>query len=105
MGTIFDVIEKIRKRPGLILGNQRADTLYAFLSGYAYARKDSAPGDYEFLTDFNQWVHDRYEITSTQGWAKIIEFYSVSEAGELPLFWKLLDEYLGQRARRRKKVS
>src|SRR5262245_36417357 len=105
MGTLLDMIAKIRERPGIILGRPSASTLHAFLSGYAYARKDSDPGDYDFLAGFNQWVHDRYEVTSTQGWAKIIEFYSLTESDEMSLFWKLLDEYLAQTKAGRKKVS
>jgi hypothetical protein len=105
MSAILDVINKIRKRPGVILGRPCASTLYAFLSGYAYARKESDPGDYDFLAGFGQWVQDRYAVTSTQGWAKIIEFYSTTEAEEMALFWKLLDEYLAHRASGRKKVS
>jgi hypothetical protein len=105
MGAILDTLNKIRERPGLILGRPCASTLHAFLSGYAYARKDSEPGDYDFLAGFNQWVHDRYEITSSQGWAKIIEFSSLTEADEMALFWKLLDEYISQRSSGRKKVS
>jgi hypothetical protein len=105
MGTILDVIQKIRERPGLILGRPSANNLYTFLSGFAYARKDSSPGDYDFLAGFNQWVHDRYKITSTQGWAKIIEFHSMTETDEMALFWKLLDEYLAQGTSGRKKVS
>src|SRR5262245_19964072 len=97
MGTILDLIQKIRERPGLILGRPSATTFYTFLSGFAYARKDSNPGDYEFLAGFNQWVHDRYEVTSSQGWAKIIEFFSMTEADEMALFWKLLDQYVAQR--------
>lgn len=105
MGAILDMIQKIRERPGLILGRPSASTLYAFLSGFAYARKDSDSSDYDFLAGFNQWVHDRYQITSSQGWAKIIEFYSMTEADEMKLVWKLLDEYLASRASGRKRVS
>jgi len=105
MGAILDVIQKIRERPGIILGRPAVSTLHAFLGGFAYARKDTSPGDYEFLAGFSQWVHQRYEITSTQGWAKIIEFYSLTEADEMALFWKLLDEYLAQRASAQKQVS
>src|SRR5262249_39189536 len=104
MGTILDVINKIRERPGLILGSPSASTVYAFLTGYAYARKDSEPGDYDFLAAFNQWVHDRYQVTTNQGWAKIIEFYSMTEVEEMALFWKLLDEYLAQQVGPRKKA-
>jgi hypothetical protein len=105
MDTILDLIEKIRERPGIILGRPSARSLYAFLSGFAYARKDGNPGDYDFLAGFNQWVHDRYGVTSSQGWAKIIEFYSLTEADEMALFWKLLDEYLAHRTPGQKKVS
>jgi hypothetical protein len=105
MGTILDVIQKIRERPALILGRPSARTLHAFLSGFTYARKDATAGDYDILAGFNQWVHDRYQVTSTQGWAKIIEFYSTTEADEMALFWKLLDEYQAQRSPAHKRVS
>jgi hypothetical protein len=88
MSTLLDVIQKIRERPGIILGRPSATTLNAFLIGFAYARKESDTGDYDFLASFNQWVHDRYKVTSTQGWAKIIEFYSLTEGDERALFWR-----------------
>jgi hypothetical protein len=105
MGAILDLVHKVRQRPGIILGRPSAKTLYAFLSGFAYARKDSDPDDYDFLAEFNQWVHDRYGITTTQGWARIIEFYSATEADELALFWKLIDEYIAERRNSEKNVS
>lgn len=105
METILDLINKIRERPAIILGRPSARTLHAFLSGYAYARKDNDSGDYYFLAGFNRWVHDRYEVTSVQGWAKIIEFYTTTEAEEMALFWKLLDEYLAKSSSGRKRNS
>jgi hypothetical protein len=105
MGAILDVIHKIRERPGIILGRPSARSLYAFLSGFAYARKEGNSGDYDFLADFNKWVHERYAVSSTQGWAKIIEFYSMTEEDELTLFWKLFDEFVTQRELGQKKVS
>src|SRR5262249_29172493 len=74
MGTILDIIQKIRKRPVTMLGRPSASHLYAFLSGFAMARQGTEPSDYEFLSGFNRWVHERYEVTSTQDWGKIIEF-------------------------------
>jgi hypothetical protein len=105
MATVLDVIQKIRERPGVILGRPCASTLYAFLSGYAYARQEDSPSEFDFLAGFNQWIHARYEITTTQSWAKIIEFFSATETDEMALFWTLLDDYLAQRAPKRKKVS
>ncbi|HLW67604.1 MAG TPA: hypothetical protein VKS79_19970 [Gemmataceae bacterium] len=103
MDSVLDIIEKIRARPALILGRPSARILYAYLSGFVRANKN--PADRQFLARFGQFVHDRYEITSTQGWAEIIEFYSTSEADEMAHFWKLLDEYLAQGAMKRRKVS
>jgi len=103
METLLDLIEKIRGRPALMLSRPSARTLYAFLNGFAYARKNK--DDREFLAGFGNYVHERYEITSTQSWAQIIEFYSTSEADEMARFWKLLDEFMAQGTAKRRKVS
>ena len=103
MDSLRDVIEMIRQRPALILSRPSARTLYAFLSGYEFARRDRS--DRDFMAGFGNYVHERYDITSTQGWAQIIEFYSTSEAGEMDLFWKLMDEYMAQGTAKRRKVS
>jgi hypothetical protein len=99
------MIELIRKRPVGILVKPSATMLYAFLSGFALARKDDNTGDYDFLAGFGNYVHERFRITSTQSWAQIIEFFSGTEADELTLFFKLLDEYVAKKATKRKKVS
>jgi hypothetical protein len=105
VATILDVLQQIRQRPGVILGCPSANNLYYFLTGFTWARGEAAAGDYDFLAGFNQWVHDRYHITSTQGWAKIIEFYSVTPVDQMELFWKLLDQYLAHRESAQRKVS
>jgi hypothetical protein len=105
MVAIVELLNKIKKQPGTILGQPSARTLHAFLSGYAYGRKESQPEDFKFLSGFNTWVHEQYDITSTQGWAQIIEFQSANEAEEMSLFWNLLERYLRRQATGRKKVS
>ena len=91
--TLWDMIERIREMPGGILGAPSARTLNAFLFGFSYARKDEGQDDFKVLSGFSQFVHDRFRITSTQGWAKIIEFYTNTESDQMALFWKLWDEY------------
>jgi hypothetical protein len=105
MSEILDLLQKIRERPGMYLGCPAVNNLYMFLTGYCHARKDAAAGDYEFLAGFGDWVRDRFRVTSSQGWAKIIEFYSASEADGWTLFWELLDEYLARQKSARRKVS
>jgi hypothetical protein len=91
---IHQLLETIRREKGLLVGRRSIETLHAFLSGYAYARKErEGTDDYRFLSEFGDWVQRRYRVDSTQGWAKIVQFFSNEEAEELPLFWKLYDEY------------
>ena len=105
MTTIMELIEDIRKRPGLMLGRPSVNNLYTFLSGFCFARKDAGVSDYEFLAGFGRHVHRRFKISSTQSWAAIIEFFGATEDGEMALFWKLYDDYLAKSATKRKKVS
>jgi hypothetical protein len=101
----LELIDKIRQRPGMYLGRPTVNNLYLFLQGFTYARKDDESGDYDVLAGFGDWVQRRYKITSSQGWARIIEFFSGNEADELMLFGKLFDEYLAQQKPARRKVS
>jgi hypothetical protein len=105
MGTILEVLQKIREKPALYLGRPSVNNLYVFLQGYTFARGDEAREDYEFLAGFNECVRKRFHINTSQGWAKTIEFFSLSPESELTLFWELLDNYLAQRKPARRKVS
>lgn len=105
MGAILEVLQKIRQRPALYLGRPSVNNLYMFVQGYNLARGDEAREDYELLAGFGESVRKRFRITSSQGWARTIEFFSTSAEDELALFWELLDNYLAQRKTTRKKVS
>ena len=96
MDSILDLVATIREQPGIMLGRPCAAILYTFLQGFAYARKDTHPGDFQLLSRFNRHVRDHYGTTSSQGWAKIIEFYSPNDAEEIKLFWSLWDSFLAK---------
>ena len=105
MDSIVDLLWKIRARPGLYLGYPSVNNLYMFLQGYTFARHEDAKEDNKFLSGFGDMVSKRFRITTSQGWAKTIEFFSSSPDDEMELFWKLLDTYIAQRKPARKKVS
>lgn len=95
MPTLTQMFAEIRSRPGVILGRKSVHTLEAFVNGFLYAKQESdGQDDCQFLSGFSDWVRKRYDVQSSQGWAKIIAFFSIDESEELPLFWKLYDEYL-----------
>lgn len=103
VASIHDLLQLVRKQNGALLGRRSAETLFAFLQGYALARSgpDSSQ-DYEFLGDFNDWVRRRFRVESTQGWAQIIAFYCNDGPAELDLFWKLYDQYMAKPQVRRR---
>lgn len=95
VSSIHQLLQLIRKQNGALLGRKSAETLSAFLGGFALARRGSGDSaDDDFLRAFNDFVHRRFHVESTQGWAKIIAFYSSDESEELGLFWKLYDQFM-----------
>ncbi len=101
MINVVAMIDKIRERPALI-GRPSVRNLYTFLAGFAYGRKDTQPDIYHVLARFGEFVHDRFEVSSPQSWAHIIDFFSVSEQGSLELFWELWDEFCLQQEKVKK---
>jgi hypothetical protein len=97
IGSIHELLQRIRKHNGALLGRKSAETLSAYLAGFALARRGSedSPDD-DFLRGFDSWVHRRFRTDSTQGWARIIASYCNDGPEELDLFWKLYDQYMAR---------
>lgn len=47
-----------------------------------------------FLEGFQEWIQIRFDITSTQHWSNIINFYSSNDVNAFDLFYELLNEFL-----------
>jgi hypothetical protein len=95
----FDLLQRIKQRPGMYLGKCSITRLRAFLDGYGMARAELGFPDTEEqqqLDGFQEWIQERYQITSTHGWDSIILFFSVDEKDALDKFFKLLEEFLNQ---------
>lgn len=73
--TIYDVLDKIEKRPGLYLGYVSLRTLATYLAGYQMAMTDAAFMDIsnpEFH-QFNDFIRDKFGyLESTAGWSNMI---------------------------------
>ncbi len=92
--NISSLIEYLRTNMFMI-GTPSVDNLYSYLHGYAYAKVNSGePDALQYLSKYNLWVIERYQTHSSQGWSKIISFYTMSESEGILLFWKLYDEFL-----------
>ncbi len=92
----YKLIQKIKQRPSLYLGQRSISHLQTFLDGYTFARREQnlpvTEEEREF-EGFQEWVEFRFNQQSTQSWAKIILFYSEDERDALVRFFELFAEF------------
>ena len=77
--VLHELLEKIRQRPQIYIGEKSLVKLRHFLNGAAcalYSEDDADSGD--FLKGFQEWVRMKYDITSIQHWSSIIGVLSLA---------------------------
>ncbi|MBS3028595.1 hypothetical protein MEN41_13510 [Dolichospermum sp. ST_con] len=99
MLDLYDLIRNIQKRPAMYLGRATIANLRTFLAGYCFARRQTAipqtQQEQEF-SGFQNWVQQKYNVTSHQTWDQIILFFSKDENTAFEEFFKLFDEFTQQ---------
>lgn len=91
------LLEKIRARPAMWLGEKDLTRLELLLRGYQLREMEREPGyvqNNSFWYGFCRYVEDYYHVKSAQGWRRIIEFYSSSREDAFDTFFQRYDEYL-----------
>jgi hypothetical protein len=92
----YNMLQSIKQQPGMYLGKCSITRLRAFLDGYIGARQDLGlpltQQEKEF-GGFQDWIQEKYKITSTHGWDSIILFYSADERDALDNFFKLFEQF------------
>ena len=99
MYTLYELLERLKKRPGMFLGTSSITKLDMLLRGYNLARREVGipPSEQEReFVGFQSWVQEKYGIKSGQSWAKIILFYSIDEQEALWKFFEIFEEYLNR---------
>lgn len=97
MSNLYELISKIQKRPSMYLGKPAISNLRSCLAGYILARRELGIAQTEqekHFTEFHLWVKNKFDVTSSQSWDKIILFYSEDERKALEYFFELFQEYL-----------
>lgn len=90
MLDLYDLIRNIQKRPAMYLGQPSIFYLRTFLSGYFFARHQLGRPETEqeeHFSDFQAYMQQRFKITSSQSWNKIILFFSQDQQRALELFF------------------
>lgn len=94
---MFDILEKIRTRPGMYIGRASVRDLFMFLVGYKTARRELGIElcelEKDFAEHFHNWVQQRFNVRTNNSWAKIILLFTRDEKDAFDCFYKLLDEF------------
>jgi hypothetical protein len=97
MESTKSILEDIRKRPIIYLGEKSLYAFRHFWGGYSAALMDHGIQDStECLipSDFHDWVAYRLHFReATSGWYRMIRHHSQNEAEAFDRFYQLLDEY------------
>jgi hypothetical protein len=98
MSTLFDLLEKIKTKPGLYLGTASITSLRMFILGYRFARSElsitNTEAESDFYKRFQPWLQNRLSIRTVNGWDKIILLTCIDEKAAFDYFFQLLDEFL-----------
>lgn len=93
---LYEMLEQIKQRPGMFLGQCSITRLRSFLDGYIGCRADLGLPETQQELEFNQfqeWIQTRFKITSSHGWDSIILFYSADEKEALNNFFELFAQF------------
>jgi hypothetical protein len=93
MSPILALLNEMRGRLGMYVGETSLKKLAAFLRGYDYALEKHTGRLDPFLGAFRDWVHRRFQ-SSALSWENVLLRRSTDETQAVELFWRLLDEYL-----------
>jgi hypothetical protein len=96
MVDLYDLLSNIQKRPAMYLGEPSICHLRTFLAGYFFARQQMGKVETDqekHFSNFQVWIQQKFKITSSQSWDKIILFYSQDEHKALEQFFDLFTEF------------
>jgi hypothetical protein len=96
-GGLFEILGKIKARPGMYIGKPSVSDLFMFLVGYKTARRElgiqSTEEEIDFYDEFHNFIETRYKVRTSNSWAKIIMLYCHDEKDGFERFFNLLDEF------------
>lgn len=93
---LYNLLERIKQKPGMYLGNCSITRLNMLLVGYSQARMElelpRTVQEQEF-DQFQEWIQHKYNISDSKGWDSIILLNSTDEKEAFYKFFQLFDEF------------
>ncbi|MBO4990056.1 MAG: hypothetical protein J6D37_06960 [Clostridia bacterium] len=94
MDRLLKLLYEIKKVPGMYLGKPSLMYLHFYIEGYRHREYELTNVYPAFFPGFDEFIHERYGIRSTHGWASIITFFEGTDEKAFYQFYVLLEEFL-----------
>jgi hypothetical protein len=97
MSGLFEVLQKIKKSPGMYIGRPSVSDLFIFIVGYEFARSEMGieltEAETKFHEEFQPWLQKKLGVKSVTSWAKLIMLSCHDEKNGFESFYRLLAEF------------
>jgi hypothetical protein len=93
---LYDLLVRVKQRPGMYLGKVSITRLKMLLMGYSMSRGElglELTQQEKQFARFQQWVQEKYQINSPQGWENIILSQVEDEKLAFDLFFELFEQF------------
>ena len=94
MDLVYNLLQKIKKRPELYLGEKNLHFLFHFINGYTHRLCEEDPYYTCCLDGFYQFVWLYYNDSSVGGWCEMISYNINSPEEAFDKFFELLDKHM-----------
>lgn len=94
---LYMIINKVKEKPGLYIGEPSLSKLYIFILGYIQCMRERDKDSPEFLSYFQNYIEVQYKINKTlifRHWSDIILFFNANEEEAFFEFYVKMEEYL-----------
>lgn len=94
---LHHLLERIKQRPGMYIGQCSITRLNMLLVGYSQARMELGLPRTEQeknFDNFQEWIQDKFNINSSQSWESIILSNSTNEKDAFYKFFQLFEQFL-----------
>jgi hypothetical protein len=93
---LYELLTRIKQRPGMYLGKVSITRLKMLLMGYSMSRGElglQLTQQEKQFAQFQKWIQGKYQINSAEGWESIILSQVEDEKLACDLFFQLLEQF------------
>ncbi len=93
---LYDLLARIKQRPGMYLGKVSITRLKMLLMGYSMSRGElglQLTQEEKQFAQFQKWIQAKYQINSSEGWESIILSQVNDEKLAFDLFFELFEQF------------